>query len=39
MLRDAAVNAARRWRFKPSTIGGVPVNATKTIVFNFKPDK
>jgi TonB family protein len=39
LLRDAAVNAARRWRFSPSTIGGVPVKATKTIVFNFKADR
>jgi protein TonB len=39
LLRDAAVNAARRWRFTPSTIGGVPVKATKTIVFNFKADR
>jgi len=39
LLWGAAVDAARRWRFKPSTIGGAPTNTSKTIVFNFKYDK
>jgi len=28
--------AARAWKFKASTLGGVPVITTTTIVFNFK---
>jgi TonB family protein len=39
LLWGAAVDAARRWKFKPSTIGGVPAKTSKTIVFNFKYDK
>jgi protein TonB len=35
-LRDAAVGAARAWKFKPSTLGGVPVPTTTNIIFNFK---
>ena len=36
LLRNAAVAAARGWRFKASTLGGVPVQTTTTIVFNFR---
>jgi protein TonB len=36
LLRNAAVLAARAWKFKASTLGGVPVTTTTTIVFNFK---
>lgn len=36
LLRNAAVMAARAWKFKASTLGGVPVTTTTTIVFNFK---
>ena len=36
VLRNAAVAAARGWKFKASTLGGVPVTTTTTIVFNFK---
>lgn len=36
LLRDAAVSAARRWKFKPSTRDGKPVTSTNTISFNFK---
>lgn len=36
ILRNAAVAAARGWKFKPSTLGGVPVTTTTTLVFNFK---
>ncbi len=39
LLWNAAVDAARRWKFKPSTIGGVPAKTSKTIVFNFKSDR
>jgi protein TonB len=36
LLRNAAVSAARAWKFKPSLLGGVPVTTTSTITFNFK---
>ena len=36
LLRNAAVLAARAWKFKPSSLGGVPVTTTSTITFNFK---
>lgn len=36
LLRSAAVLAARAWKFKASTLGGVPVTTTTTIIFNFK---
>ncbi|MGA9768812.1 MAG: TonB family protein [Blastocatellia bacterium] len=36
LLRDAAVSAARRWKFKPSTRDGKPVTSMSTISFNFK---
>jgi protein TonB len=36
LLQNAAVSAARAWKFKASTLGGVPVKTTTTIVFNFK---
>ena len=39
LLWGAAVDAARRWKFKPSTIGGVAAKTSKTIVFNFKSDR
>jgi TonB family protein len=36
LLQNAAVAAARGWKFRPSTIGGLPVKTTTVIVFNFK---
>jgi periplasmic protein TonB len=36
LLRNAAVSAARAWKFKPSLLGGVPVTTISTITFNFK---
>jgi protein TonB len=36
LLRDAAVAAARRWRFKPATRDGKPISSVTTITFNFK---
>jgi protein TonB len=36
ILRSSAVMAAQGWKFKASTLGGVPVKTTTTIVFNFK---
>lgn len=36
LLRDSAVSAARRWKFKPATRDGKPVPSVSTITFNFK---
>jgi protein TonB len=36
LLRNAAVSAARGWKFKPSMRDGKPVKSTSTITFNFK---
>lgn len=34
-LRQAAEQAARRWRFTPTLLSGIPVKVTGTITFNF----
>ncbi|HKP85703.1 MAG TPA: TonB family protein [Blastocatellia bacterium] len=38
LLTDAAVAAARGWRFTPTQLGGVPVKVIGTITFNFNLD-
>ena len=35
LLRDAAVEAARKWVFEPTTIGGVPVETQTVLTFVF----
>ncbi len=35
LLKDAAVSAARGWRYKPTFLGGVPVKVVGTLTFNF----
>ncbi|HWQ33669.1 MAG TPA: energy transducer TonB [Blastocatellia bacterium] len=35
LLRDAAINAARQWRFKPTLKDGSPVKVQGTLTFNF----
>jgi Ca-activated chloride channel homolog len=35
LLREAALQAAKQWRFKPTEISGEPVNAQGIISFNF----
>jgi protein TonB len=35
LLREAAVSAARGWRWRPTTLNGVPVQVIGTITFNF----
>lgn len=36
LLRQAAENAARQWKFRPATRNGIPIQATQTIRFNFE---
>jgi TonB family protein len=36
MLRPAAEDAARQWKFRPATRSGVPVQSTQTLSFNFQ---
>lgn len=33
---DAAVEAAKKWQYKPATYKGVPVGTRSTLVFNFE---
>jgi len=35
LLKDAAVSAAKRWRFTPTILSGVPVKVIGTLTFNF----
>ncbi len=35
LLRDAAVNAAKQWVFKPTELSGVPVKVQGILAFNF----
>src|SRR5262245_37088165 len=35
LLRDASVNAAKQWVFKPTELRGAPVKAQGILVFNF----
>jgi TonB family protein len=35
ILRDAALQAAKQWRFKPTELSGVPVKTQGIITFNF----
>lgn len=37
ILRQAAEQAARGWRFAPTTLSGQPVKVTGVIIFNFTP--
>jgi TonB family protein len=36
-LRQAAEDAAKKWRFKPARRNGVPVRATQQLQFSFQP--
>jgi periplasmic protein TonB len=35
LLREAALQAARQWRFKPTELSGVPVKVQGILTFNF----
>jgi TonB family protein len=35
LLRDAAIAAARQWKFKPTELGGQPVKVQGVLTFNF----
>jgi TonB family protein len=36
-LRNAAVDAARQWVYKPTTLNGVPTKVETVLTFNFSP--
>jgi protein TonB len=36
LLKDAAVAAARGWKFQPTKLSGQPVKVIGTITFNFQ---
>jgi protein TonB len=37
LLKQAAVDAARKWRFRPATVNGKPVPSNAVLKFNFTP--
>jgi TonB family protein len=37
VFAQVSVEAARRWRFKPTLIGGTPARVVGWITFNFRP--
>lgn len=39
VLGDAAVDAIKRWRYKPATSDGVPMDSTVSITINFNPPR
>jgi TonB family protein len=39
VLGDAAVDAVKRWRYKPATSDGVPMESTVNITINFNPPR
>src|SRR5262249_127669 len=39
MLREAALQAAKQWRFKPTEMSGSPVKTQGVLTFNFDPGK
>jgi protein TonB len=36
-LKKASVEAAQKWKFKPTKLGGTPIKVIGTITFNFNP--
>ncbi|MGE0129470.1 MAG: marine proteobacterial sortase target protein [Blastocatellales bacterium] len=39
LFRDAAIQAAKQWRFKPTQLSGKPVKTQGVLSFNFTPGK
>jgi Ca-activated chloride channel homolog len=39
MFRDAAIQGAKQWRFKPTELSGKPVKTQGILTFNFDPGK
>lgn len=37
-LDNAALDAVRKWKFKPATLGGRPVAVYYTVTVNFQPN-
>src|SRR5262245_2314464 len=38
LLQDAALEAARGWKFSPTQLSGVPIKVIGSLTFNFSPD-
>jgi TonB family protein len=36
LLKDAAIAAAKKWKFNPTRLSGVPVKVIGNLIFNFK---
>jgi protein TonB len=36
-LKAASLAAVRQWVYKPTTLNGIPVEAKRQIVLNFRP--
>jgi hypothetical protein len=39
MFNEAAIQAAKQWRFKPTELSGKPVKTQGVLTFNFDPGK
>lgn len=35
LLRQAALEAARQWKFRPTLLNGAPIEVTGVLIFNF----
>jgi TonB family protein len=39
LLRDAAAQAVRQWRYKPATLNGQPIESTSQVTLKFSPPR
>jgi protein TonB len=38
-LRNAALDAVSKWRYRPYTVNGQPVDVLTTVAVDFRPDQ